>query len=65
MEYRIMKDCFEPSIYWVEKLVDSEWQRVFGTTEFSAEESWANVEVTKEERDMLMENYWTTGSDLA
>jgi len=63
MEYRIQKDSFEPPIYWIEKLVDGEWQRVFGTTEFSAGEAWAKVEVTPEERACLM-GYWATYSDL-
>lgn len=54
MEYRIMKDSFEPPIYWIEKHVDGEWQRVFGTTEFTAEDSWARVEVTPAERAMLL-----------
>lgn len=44
MEYRIQKDCAEPPIYWVEKLVDSNWQRVFGTTEFSAGASWTALQ---------------------
>lgn len=42
-QYRIVKDDVEPPIYWVEKLVDGQWQRVFGTTEFSADGAWAKV----------------------
>lgn len=44
MEYRIQKDCVEPPIYWIEKLVDNNWQRVFGTTEFSAGASWTALQ---------------------
>ena len=44
MEYRIAKDDVQPPIYWVEKLVDGQWQRVFGTSEFSAGESWNQLQ---------------------
>jgi len=53
MEYRIKKDDIEPPIYWVEKLVNGEWQRVFGTADFDAGESWANV--TQEEVAVLFQ----------
>ncbi len=44
MEYRIKKDEVTPPMYWVEKLVDGKWQRVFGTTEGSAGESWTALQ---------------------
>jgi hypothetical protein len=44
MEYRIQKDSAEPPIYWIEKLADNNWQRVFGTTCFSAGESWTALQ---------------------
>ncbi len=44
MEYRIQKDDVTPPMYWVEKLVGNNWQRVFGTTCFSAGESWAALQ---------------------
>lgn len=44
MEYRIQKDCLEPPMYWIERLVDNNWQRVFGTTEFSAGASWTALQ---------------------
>lgn len=44
MEYRIQKDNVQPPLYWIEKLVGSNWQRVFGTTQFSAGESWTALQ---------------------
>ena len=44
MEYRIQKDNAEPPFYWIEKLADNNWQRVFGTTCFSAGESWTALQ---------------------
>lgn len=53
MKYRVQSDAVEPPFYWIEKLVDGEWQRVFGTTESTPDEAWARV--TPEERKYLLE----------
>lgn len=59
MEYRINKDNVEPPIFWIEKLVDNSWQRVFGTTEFSAGESWTALQ----NQEASVSNF-NHGSDL-
>jgi hypothetical protein len=76
MEYRIAKDDVTPPIYWIEKLADGEWVRVFGTTAFDAGIAWdnlnkqevasANVEaiLTPQERKMVLDRRFAFCGDL-